>query len=632
MMMHSYKRINTQEQTRHTRYHGLLLALLASFAAGFITSYSEVMIKAWSALRLSFENRATAPRLKSPLELIGVLFRARLKLESELLSDYGRYYGLIFDRDALETAFVMNPLSKERLLRRMMLKILQARNKPDQTSTFTWITAGDSAAAAHGNLFSQSYTAVLDSTVKEAFETLGIKFIAKNYAMGGYVSSPELAMCMESVFGSDMDILMWDFGMMETDDRSTLWCSRAAAHPTKPILMVVDFSDSYRWNNQFLASEQHGMGTILFDQSQNGLGRIRAKIPDSVLDGRAMNDTIPSTLLYYRCLDSIEGAVPCNDPMRHNICNLDQETAEICIREKFKTKHRCADANKYQQSWHPGWKDNYLKGRLLGFFLVEMLNYATIRLDALIYASGQEAVWDFLVSMDEADIKLAKDSPPLLGKAWEPYQDTLLDVGPNFLYKASAICHTALLPAQERYDGILTETGTKGTPETGEYDRGISRYFVHSPDGKLTLAFDPNDRQKCDALEIDHKDYFWVREGDGWLSTTVPNNSEIAAYRRGNTQQSEGLIMVCLKICPLKRCPDDVIGFGPLKRRTNKVNIRVDDRPVIDVKKFAECHFLVGEQGIRWGPGKAGNGQYKISFLVNDKEKTNMRISSIIVI
>ena len=35
--------------------------------------------------------------------------------------------------------------------------------------------------------------------------------------MGGYVSSPELAMCMESVFGSDMDILMWDFGMMVSD-------------------------------------------------------------------------------------------------------------------------------------------------------------------------------------------------------------------------------------------------------------------------------------------------------------------------------------------------------------------------------------------------------------------------------
>ncbi len=52
------------------------------------------------------------------------------------------------------------------------------------------------------------------TTVKEAFAALGIKFHAKNYAMGGYVSGPELAMCMESVFGSDIDILLWDFGMM----------------------------------------------------------------------------------------------------------------------------------------------------------------------------------------------------------------------------------------------------------------------------------------------------------------------------------------------------------------------------------------------------------------------------------
>lgn len=395
--------------------------------------------------------------------------------------------------------------------------------------------------------------------------------------------------------------------------------------------MAMDYSDSAQWSQQFLSYEQQGMGVILFDQSQKGLGRIRNRIPDAV-SGVGGKDTIPSTLRNYLCSGSIEGTVPCNDTMRQNLCNLEQETAEVCIREKFKTKYICADANKYQQSWHPGWKDHYLKGRLLGFFLVELLMRAMITLDELVHVSGEETAWDLLMSQEDADIELAEGSTPLLGKAWDPYQNALAAIGPNVLFKSPTVCHTALFPAQERYDGILTESRKKSNVESSDYDRGTSRYHVQFPakDGKLTLTFDPNDRQKCDALEIDHKDFFWVREGDGWLSMTVPNDSEILTYRRG--QQVEGLIMVCLKICPLKRCPDDVIGFGPLKRGTENLQIRVDDRPVIGVKKFSDCHFLQGEQGLRWGPGRDGRGQYTVSFLVNDKRRSNMKISSIVVL
>jgi hypothetical protein len=407
-----------------------------------------------------------------------------------------------------------------------------------------------------------------------------------------------------------------------------LWCSRAAVHPTKPILLAFDYSDTSQWSQQFLSYEQQGMGIILFDQSRKGLGRIRSRIPDAV-SGVGGKDAIPSTLRNYMCSGSVEGTIPCNDTLRHNLCNLDQETAEVCIRDKFKTKYICADANKYQQSWHPGWKDHYLKGRLVGFFLMELLMRAIIALHELVLTSGEETAWDILMSQEETDVQLAKDSIPILGKAWEPYQSTVSAIGPNVLFKSPTVCHTALFPAQERYDGILT--GKKGSSDLSDYDRGTSRYYVHFPanNGQLALTFDPNDRQKCDALEIDHKDFFWVREGDGMLSMIVPNDSELLAYRRGH--QVEGLIMVCLKICPLKRCPDDVIGFGPLKRGTENLQIRVDDKPVVGVKKFSDCHFLQGEQGVRWSPGTNGNGQYKVSFLVNDKRRSNMKISSIIV-
>ena len=33
--------------------------------------------------------------------------------------------------------------------------------------------------------------------------------------MGGYISGPELSFCMESIHGSHIDILSWDFQTME---------------------------------------------------------------------------------------------------------------------------------------------------------------------------------------------------------------------------------------------------------------------------------------------------------------------------------------------------------------------------------------------------------------------------------
>jgi hypothetical protein len=100
-------------------------------------------------------------------------------MEADLIADYGEFYGLLFDRIAMESVLRINPPSKERLLRRIMLKILEAARIQDTESqqhgnkqkvkqkktTFTLITAGDSRAAAHGNIFTQSYTSVIDVSI-----------------------------------------------------------------------------------------------------------------------------------------------------------------------------------------------------------------------------------------------------------------------------------------------------------------------------------------------------------------------------------------------------------------------------------------------------------------------------------
>jgi len=89
------------------------------------------------------------------------------------------------------------------------------------------MTAGDATAAGHGNLYSQSYTAILQDTVEKAFNALGIEFIAKNYGMGQYASGPELGLCMNEVFGDDIDVLVWDFASLQPSlepiRRTVLW-------------------------------------------------------------------------------------------------------------------------------------------------------------------------------------------------------------------------------------------------------------------------------------------------------------------------------------------------------------------------------------------------------------------------
>lgn len=191
-MLRRSRQYNHHITQTQTRYHGLLFALLASFLAGFLISYnSEFIGKVWthsirSILKASvFQSNpdsgsSSTPfdTKKSTLQLIGELSRARYNMEADLIADYGEFYGLLFDRIALESTFRINPLSKDRLLRRMMQKILEARRNQDKlrqqqqvekttkkkkmTATFTWVTAGDSRAAAHGNIFSQSYTSVMD--------------------------------------------------------------------------------------------------------------------------------------------------------------------------------------------------------------------------------------------------------------------------------------------------------------------------------------------------------------------------------------------------------------------------------------------------------------------------------------
>lgn len=191
------KQHNNKTKTQK-RYHGLLISLLASFLAGVFIGYTELLeiIGTYSLRKVKVSFGKSDPEIgstsissiekkKSTLQLIGEVARAQFNMEADLIADYGEFYGLLFDRIAMESILRINPPSKERLLRRIMQKILEARGIQDEQqqqqadkpkkkkkkTTFTFTTAGDSRAAAHGNIFTQSYTSVIDVSIIYLFST-----------------------------------------------------------------------------------------------------------------------------------------------------------------------------------------------------------------------------------------------------------------------------------------------------------------------------------------------------------------------------------------------------------------------------------------------------------------------------
>lgn len=74
----------------------------------------------------------------------------------------------------------------------------------------------------------------------------------------------------------------------------------------------------------------------------------------------------------------------------------------------------------------------------------------------------------------------------------------------KLLLRGESICHTALLPSKSRLKGLTTESDLTGDELSG-FDTGFNQFLMASPGGLLPLAYDINDRQHCQLLEVDHK-------------------------------------------------------------------------------------------------------------------------------
>ena len=285
----------------------------------------------------------------TPIEFLGQLQKTKSALMAKLWNEYGEYASVLIDKSNLDLVVQMSSESKVRYRRRMIQKILKKQLKPKDTVTFTWVTAGDVRAAGFGNHLGNSYSSMMDDTAQEAFAAVGLQLVVKNHGLYNFPSGPALSLCMNNVYGSDIDVLNWDFSLADGDFkyRAALFGMRAALHPARPLLMMVDRGDDDRWKKISWGEGKVGVG--LFD-TQELEKLVYFHFPDSL---KAMHlERLAPAVRYLQCNGSTEGHRHCQSGASHHVCN--DEIGALCRDNKFLIKNSC-DAVKYQSDWNPGW-------------------------------------------------------------------------------------------------------------------------------------------------------------------------------------------------------------------------------------------------------------------------------------
>jgi hypothetical protein len=201
---------------------------------------------------------------------------------------------------------------------------------------YVWATGGHSAAAGHGNLFNESYTAFLERDMKDVFRSIGIEFEGRNYAMGGTSSSAEVAMCWEQIFGNDVDFFTWDYGMTDGNyaERLLHYGYRGGLSSSIPAILGVHMSGRRRPQREDALRTLESMGMAAFYGNDESYAAMRDAIPD--MAGLSMDDIqqIPEYVRNFKCGGAIEKGEP--------FCDTEKYTKNICVRRSR------------QAGWHPG--------------------------------------------------------------------------------------------------------------------------------------------------------------------------------------------------------------------------------------------------------------------------------------
>ena len=205
------------------------------------------------------------------------------------------------------------------------------------------------------------------------------------------------------------------------------------------------------------------------------------------------------------------------------------------------------------------------------------------------------------------------------------------DINVHEFYLKRSFCHTALLPAEMRFLGLLTQSDKKGFTT---YDAGIPQPAATDipteiDTGDVQLVYDPKDHENACPYNVgvDFKDFFFLSSVEGWKTLTFPNDAE-KQYYDVEPSNMLGIIMICLATCDWNQCKGgdlrDEFDKGPLSMEVNGVAVAAYD-------KVGICWALKGAQnGYRWTPN--AQGKYDIRAKLQADEFSYVRFGSFILV
>jgi hypothetical protein len=270
-------------------------------------------------------------------------------------------------------------------------------------------------------------------------------------------------------------------------------------------------------------------------------------------------------------------------------------------------------------------KSHAMYGNFLSFFLIEILDDALQAISK--DGSDPKALLDNLKGQEDEDYKKFTESS-LPTKYFDKDLNSMDDIPNDVIYRKPNLCHTARLPAEIRYQGILTESEIKGGYE--KYDEGFELGAVkaktNDPDKPMPLVWDAGAyKGRCTKyrVQIDYQNFF-LANSYGESKLVLPNPSEKAAY--GTDEPLHGFILTCLASCGWG-CPKDTLRMDDLNQGGN-FTMTVNGVAVQSFSPFEDCAFLKHTDGHKWTPNS--NGQFEISAKTNEPP-FYVRLSSFVI-
>lgn len=530
-----------------------------------------------------------------------------------------------------------NP-SMSRLVRRLQVSLLQQGSNKKQ-----WVVAV-AGRAATGNLERESHAAVLQRAASSVFTAAGLSLQVRNYGMTSHLPAPELALCQESIYGTDVDLLLTDFADSQSDSwRRQMFLHRAVAatrnfRPPAVLGMYLDDSGATTTRNANSATADFdalaAAGATALGMQPRVLRRIRNQLPITNTTAAGGDFLLP----LIRNLKCQAGAVL-------------ETGGGVCSEQRF-SRDTCPN-RLYRRDSFAGFKQQALTGHLVALFLVQQLEQAVQGLLTKFEDVGDQpgvlttAVLAELQSAQDADdsrVRREAKIPAVPKELFHP--SDYPDVKPADLFQRTALCHTARLPSEMRYRGILTDKTAddfdhfyREGMEREKADKLMANMFEDTTgavdDANMKLVYTETLRQKhCNVtLNRDYPDCFYVGPNEGWKSLVIPSDKEREAYR---IEKLRGLIIVCLVKPNLydRGFNGQEIKAGDLHTRfgDHSVRFRVNGLPVQGITVLETCSMLKGDNGHYWEPGPTG--RYEIEAMIGDQDETQrniLQISSVIL-